>query len=457
MDTIQTDTPTTDPVIVPPAPLPPLERLEHLVERLAADALALRQPGSYSIAVDLCVDMEGAISIDPSLGLGVTKYQRTIDIPTVGAEPHDGDLAWASAAIERELLAEGPDSSPSILALAARLHGSADLVELAHVRQLDVDSTRCDAWEVSGVGRVGRVGIAATGRANDLRGVAGARLIAAYAWSALGYPAYAVIHVVPAMGSTLPVVRFGVHDHMLDASADCAAWWSPVTAFRPLTRRDSLVALPADSDPIAQEIHLARTTGDRAESRRRAAAAALCQYVLDETWGADRSDIVAWVRREDSAYPDLRSADLPVPLTDEQRRALGVIAALEVHGIGGPGGYTGDATARMSWAIGLGKGRRQASDGAAWSSAIGALADAAPSPEAVTAALPYIRHADLEWPMAYALGQVQATMAIDAQWARAWCDVARAVYARATAEDAPHTDGGAVALGRRYGVDRCGS
>lgn len=39
-------------------------------------------------------------------------------------------------------------------------------------------------------------------------------------------------------------------------------------------------------------------------------------------------------------------------------------------GVGGPGGYSGDATARPPWAQSLGKGRRQADDGPAWDAAL---------------------------------------------------------------------------------------
>lgn len=158
------------------------------------------------------------------------------------------------------------------------------------------------------------------------------------------------------------------------------------------------------------------------------------------------------MRGEGSAYPHLREADYPTALTDGQRRAVGVIAALEVHGIGGPGGYSGDATRRMSWAARLGKGRRQAQDGAAWTAAIQAHA-VEPQPEDVLAALEDIRHVDLEWPMSYALSAAYSWRHV-AKRSSAWAAVARAVYARATADDAPYTEGGAVALGRRYGVDR---
>jgi hypothetical protein len=48
------------------------------------------------------------------------------------------------------------------------------------------------------------------------------------------------------------------------------------------------------------------------------------------------------------------------------------LCELERHGIGGRHGVEGGATVRMPWARNLGKGRRQARDGGAWTSAINA-------------------------------------------------------------------------------------
>lgn len=285
--------------------------------------------------------------------------------------------------------------------------------------------------------------MAAPGRDTSTAGVS------SWAWARSGCPRTATISAIRAL-STGAAMSVDVEEYVLgEPEMDCDVL--PVTAFRPLTRADSLRTLPDGTDHVVQELHLAATTGKRAESRRRAAAAALCQYVLSESWSASDDLRARWVRGEDT-LPGGGCLTYPTTLTDAQHRAVGVIAALEGHGIGGPGGYSGDSTARMSWAVELGKGRRQATDGAAWSAAIAMLATE-PQPEDVIATLPDIRHVDLEWPMSYALSQAYAWRHT-AERSSAWASVARAVYARATASDAPYTKGGAVGLGRLYGVDR---
>lgn len=61
--------------------------------------------------------------------------------------------------------------------------------------------------------------------------------------------------------------------------------------------------------------------------------------------------------------------------------ALVFLTTLDAVGVGGPQGVGGDATARVPAFAGLGKGRKQASDGPAWTAAIEAAAYAAASSE----------------------------------------------------------------------------
>jgi hypothetical protein len=61
-----------------------------------------------------------------------------------------------------------------------------------------------------------------------------------------------------------------------------------------------------------------------------------------------------------------------------QPNALGFALTLltaEICGVGGKDDVGGQATARMAWAQSLGKGRKQASDGGAWTSAIESCAE----------------------------------------------------------------------------------
>lgn len=115
--------------------------------------------------------------------------------------------------------------------------------------------------------------------------------IAALTWAVSGCPRNAIISVIPALASG-PAMFATVEEYVL-GEPELDVDVLPVTAYRPIRRSDSLRDLPEGSDPVVQELHLAATAGDRAESRRRAAAAALCQYVLAEAWDADRDDIVA--------------------------------------------------------------------------------------------------------------------------------------------------------------------
>lgn len=105
------------------------------------------------------------------------------------------------------------------------------------------------------------------------------------------------------------------------------------------------------------------------------------------------------------------------------RRAR-VLAALEEHGVGGPRGYVGGATERMPWARALGKGRKQAVDGEAWSAALRSAFGpdhAPPTPAEVVAEVEGDRSID-RWGLAYAC--YQAFNAITPAEAHRW-DAAR--------------------------------
>lgn len=126
---------------------------------------------------------------------------------------------------------------------------------------------------------------------------------------------------------------------------------------------DLKILTRADHDPgpdwpeIRRQMEIDAGAADRHESRVRATLEAALL-----TAGADGE--AARVAQVIHARDDM--------LSDEYvriiRRAY-MLIVIDHGGIGGPGGYTGGATDRMSWAQPLGKGRWHASDGAAYMAA----------------------------------------------------------------------------------------
>jgi hypothetical protein len=104
------------------------------------------------------------------------------------------------------------------------------------------------------------------------------------------------------------------------------------------TISEYVASLPAGTDPVVAALYVASTRRERHETRVAAVIDAATDYVAAEP------------------------------------ARLAAVLALEIHGVGGPMGLGGPdgATGRMSWARRLGKGRRFASDGGAWSAAIAA-------------------------------------------------------------------------------------
>lgn len=182
-----------------------------------------------------------------------------------------------------------------------------------------------------------------------------------------------------------------------------------------LTRQDCISQLPSGSDQLIIDLHLAATAHERHASRVAAAKTAARAH-----------------------YPTA---------TDRQ---LGAIMALEASdGIGGPGGYAGGSTARMAWASVLGKGRRQASDGSAWTAAIAeagyALLPAGPGIEDVTSAAELIAGSDLYWPLSYAFRKAYGSHD-DQEHATLWAGLARTIAARC------EPDSGAGRLAHRWNL-----
>lgn len=192
-----------------------------------------------------------------------------------------------------------------------------------------------------------------------------------------------------------------------------------------LTIKDCISQLPEGSDQLVIALHVAATAPDRHAAR----VVASTQVARDYLESSD---------------------DIDGDVTD---RMVGTLLTLEAGGTGGRGGFglgdDGDrGTSRMSWAGRLGKGRRHASDGGAWTAAItqaGSTMTERPDPHDVSAILPAIRPVDLAWPLAYALRRAYELRFAPAL-SGAWAELARAVAARCESDD----DAGRLAT--RYGL-----
>jgi hypothetical protein len=183
-----------------------------------------------------------------------------------------------------------------------------------------------------------------------------------------------------------------------------------------LTRKDCEAQLPPGTDPLVAAMHVAATSGERAASRRDAVTTA----------------VTAWL-----------GADSPPAL----------IAAALTAELGGVGGRMGIGvegsvrTERMRWATACGKGRRFATDGAAWDSAmedaLAGLRATDVTPEWVIKLSERCDSSDIAWPLALCLRR--AYMFRDtAPVASGWADAARQIATQCE----PDTDAGRLA--RRY-------
>jgi len=182
-----------------------------------------------------------------------------------------------------------------------------------------------------------------------------------------------------------------------------------------LTRKDCEDQLPPGTDPLVAAMHIAATSGERAASRRAAA--------LDA--------VTTWLG------------------TDSQPALIAAALTAELGGVGGRMGLGMDGsvrTCRMRWATACGKGRRFATDGAAWDSAMeAALADlhAEVSAEWVIRLAERCDSSDIAWPLALCLRR--AYMFRDTQpVAAGWADAARQIATQCE----PDTEAGRLA--RRY-------
>src|SRR5262245_7567571 len=182
-----------------------------------------------------------------------------------------------------------------------------------------------------------------------------------------------------------------------------------------VTVKPCIARLPAAADPITIAVYVASTADERHASRVDAAFAA--------AWAA---------------------------LPNATVRSVGTLFRLELGGIGGPGGFGGGSTERMTWATTLGSGRRLARDGRAWTAAISDAADHLDpsrslgdlSVEDVAAVWRLLPERDKAWALAVALRGIAGNPTV----AQPWADLARAIGQDAEAG----TLAGNLAL--RYGI-----
>lgn len=162
---------------------------------------------------------------------------------------------------------------------------------------------------------------------------------------------------------------------------------------------------------IARDLRIKATAPERHRARVAATIRAAMDYLYDLPEDAER-------------IRPLRDLLFPVPLSDRAeyatwtdlqavRRRTAALILLDLHGIGGRGGFTGDGTARMSWAGALGKGRWHASDGGAWRAAaeaaivaLGFSPESGLPPQDFSDLLDHVSTPDTHWIVAYATHQM---------------------------------------------------
>ncbi len=179
-----------------------------------------------------------------------------------------------------------------------------------------------------------------------------------------------------------------------------------------LTRKDCEDQLPDGTDPLVVALHVAATSGERAASRRAAVLSA----------------VTAWLG------PDSPRELVAAALTAE----LGGVGGRMGFGVDGSGG-----TCRMRWARTCGKGRRFATDGGAWDSAMEAVLaeiQADVTTDSVIKLSERCDSSDIAWPLALCLRRAymfRDTAPVAGEWARA----ARTIAAQCE----PDTDAGRLA------------
>lgn len=160
---------------------------------------------------------------------------------------------------------------------------------------------------------------------------------------------------------------------------------------------------------IARDLRVKATAPER-HARVAATIRAGMDYLYDLPEDAERirplQDLLFQVpsdRAECAAWTDLQSV----------RRRTAALILLDLHGIGGRGGFTGDSTTRMSWAGALGKGRWHASDGGAWRAAaeaavvaLGFSPESGLPPQDFADLLDHVSTPDTHWIVAYATHQM---------------------------------------------------
>lgn len=163
----------------------------------------------------------------------------------------------------------------------------------------------------------------------------------------------------------------------------------------------------------ARDIRISQTASERHRARVLGTIRAAAEYLAGPEAGADLAAICE--RRMLSGGDEGAQEWSDSEVT---RRRVAAMIRLDLHGIGGHGGYSGGATARMPYAVqaGLGKARWQASDGGAWRGAAESAAEvlfggADATPDTLRSLLTDLAWEDTPWVVAYARHRMALLMA----------------------------------------------
>jgi hypothetical protein len=245
--------------------------------------------------------------------------------------------------------------------------------------------------------------------------------------------------------------------------------------YQALTTRDH--APSEEHHPLTRTIILRSTRHLRHASRVRAVVATIADLVLLEVDADQRDAVQRWVTSGPLAVPGHNEWTTPpaaemswadqlyavltatsqcnpaVSLTREQLEAqIRTVAALELGGIGGDGGYAGEATARMTWAQGLGAGRHHARDGAAWDAAIRQVASERVTPADLRPVIGGIPVGDWTWFVAYAMRRIASVGGYDADHATEWAETAEVIAWAAEERGSSHCRDMLVRVGHYPGT-----
>jgi hypothetical protein len=165
---------------------------------------------------------------------------------------------------------------------------------------------------------------------------------------------------------------------------------------------------------LARELRVRVTAHERHRARLLGTIRAAAEYIWGDN-GGPAGDIPLDLATLACRSSDDRDTSTEWTALLRERRIVAALIMLDLHGIGGHGGYSGGASSRMTWArrAGLGKARWQASDGGAWRGAaeaavyvLGFDPERGLDPSTFAGLLDYLAPEDDVWVVAYATHQI---------------------------------------------------